>query len=276
MALPLGSAKPDVLVLRIVSAAVLAPVAIAAVWLGGAYLAVVALSAAAAMGWEWSRMTRGGRFGLPGTIVVATEVIGVGAAALGSPAVGVALVLAGTGVAALASAASSASSRIWLALGALWIGLPSIALLWIAGDPQVGRATILWLLALVWAVDSAAFVVGKLVGGPALAPRWSPKKTWSGAVGGVAAAAVVGMACGKILGYSIVSSVVWTSLGLSVVEQMGDLAESAAKRRFGVKDASTLIPGHGGFLDRLDGMLAVLAVTAIMVLVYGKSPLAWG
>jgi len=275
MALPLGSAKPDVLVLRIVSAAVLAPVAVGAVWLGGAYLAVVALAAAAVMGWEWGRMTQGGRFGLPGAVVVGSEVVGVGAAALEHPGIGVALVLAGAGVAALASVAIAAGSRIWLALGALWIGLPSIALVWIASDPQFGRVTILWLLALVWAIDSAAFVVGKLVGGPALAPRWSPKKTWSGALGGAAAAALVGAMCAKILDVSASYTVVLVSLGLSVVEQMGDLAESAAKRRFGVKDASALIPGHGGFLDRLDGMLAVLAVTAIMVLLYGRSPLAW-
>jgi len=166
-------------------------------------------------------------------------------------------------------------ARIWAAVGTVWIGAPCVALLWLAADPQAGRATIVWIFALVWATDSAAYLVGRQVGGPRLAPRWSPKKTWSGAVGGIAAAGAVGVITANILGISMLSPVSWISLGLSVAAQLGDLAESAAKRRFGVKDMSGLIPGHGGLLDRLDGMLSALAAAAILTLARGASPVMW-
>jgi phosphatidate cytidylyltransferase len=276
MAPPLGSARPNVLFLRVVSAAVLAPTAIAAAWFGGASLAALTLVAAALMGWEWARLTQDGRLGAFGVLVVATEIAGVGAAAFGFPRAGTLLVLAGAFIAAAVPQGIATGTRVWTAMGVLWIGIPSIALLWIASDPELGRATVLWLFPLVWAIDSAAYVAGRTIGGPRLAPRWSPKKTWSGAAGGIAAAAAVGAIAARVLGISVLSPVLWTSLGLAVVEQLGDLAESAAKRRFGVKDTSGLIPGHGGFLDRLDGMLAVLAVTALLMLLRGRSPLAWG
>jgi phosphatidate cytidylyltransferase len=128
---------------------------------------------------------------------------------------------------------------------------------------------------LVWATDSAAYLVGRWVGGPRLAPRWSPKKTWSGAIGGIAAAGLVGAITAKMLGISMLSPVFWVSMGLSVLAQFGDLAESAAKRHFGVKDSSGLIPGHGGLLDRLDGMLTALVAAAILALARGASPVMW-
>jgi phosphatidate cytidylyltransferase len=108
-----------------------------------------------------------------------------------------------------------------------------------------------------------------------LAPRWSPKKTWSGALAGLIAAGLVGAITANILGISMLSPLSWISMALSVAAQLGDLAESAAKRRFGVKDASGLIPGHGGLLDRLDGLLAGLAATAILSLARGASPVMW-
>lgn len=275
MAHPLGSAEPNVLLLRFLSAAILAPVAVAAAWLGGAFLAALTLTAAALMGWEWGRLTRGGRSEPPVFYVVATELAGVGAAALGYPLLALALILAGSAAGMLLPPRDGSSARIWAALGTLWIGAPCVALLWLGGDAGTGRITVLWLFALVWATDSGAYLVGRLVGGPRLAPRWSPKKTWSGALGGLAAAGAVGAIVAKVLGVSALSPVFWVSLGLSVAEQMGDLAESAAKRRFGVKDTSGLIPGHGGVLDRLDGMLAVLAATAALALAGGASPVTW-
>jgi len=171
--------------------------------------------------------------------------------------------------------AEGRASAPWAALGALWIGFPSVALIWLAADPATGRATVLWLLAVVWATDTAAYFVGRAVGGPKIAPRWSPKKTWSGALGGLAAAVVVGLVTGQIIGGNGVSRLLWVSPIVSVASQLGDLGESLAKRHFGVKDASGLIPGHGGFLDRLDGMLAALAAVAALVLATGASPVAW-
>lgn len=274
MALPLGAGKPDALVLRILSAAILAPLAVLAAWLGGPLLAALTILAAALMGWEWGRLTDRGRFGAMGALIAGTEVIVAGVAALGWPVAALAVLAAGS-VARLVRPAADAGATLWAGIGTFWIGASCVALLWLAADPTTGRATVLWVFALVWATYSAAYVIGRWAGGPRLAPRWSPKKTWSGALGGVAAAGVVGAITANMLGISMLSPVSWVSMGLSAAAQCGDLAESAAKRRFGVKDTSGLIPGHGGMLDRLDGLLAALTVAAILTLAYGASPVVW-
>lgn len=274
-ALPLGRASPDALALRVASAAILAPAALAAAWFGPTWLSIAAMLAAAVMGWEWGRLCSGGRFGPIGIIVVASEVAGLAAAAAGLPLVG--LTLLGSGAAAVLALGSQRDGGAagWSAFGVLWIGVPCVGLVWLAQDPATGRATVLWIFALVWATDVAGYVVGRAVGGPRLAPHWSPHKTWSGFLGGIAAAGVVGLGAERLLGAPLLSPIFWASLGLAVVEQLGDLAESVAKRRFGVKDASRLIPGHGGFLDRLDGMLAVAAAASGAALLGGGSVLAW-
>jgi phosphatidate cytidylyltransferase len=266
--------KRDALTLRILSAAILAPLGVLAAWLGGTLLAGLTILAAALMGWEWGRLTDHGRFGARGMLIAATEAAGAGLAALGWPGAGIGVVVAGA-AARLIWPTGQAGANLWAAIGMLWIGAPCVALLWLASDLAAGRATLLWLFALVWATDTAAYIVGRWVGGPRLAPRWSPKKTWSGALAGLVAAGLVGVITANILGISMVSPVSWVSMGLSVAAQFGDLAESAAKRRFGVKDASGLIPGHGGLLDRLDGLLAALTVAAILTLACGASPVVW-
>jgi phosphatidate cytidylyltransferase len=274
MALPLDASKPDALVLRIVSAAILAPLAVLAAWWGGPPLVGLTVLAAALMGWEWGRLTDHGRFGPTGMLVALTDGVGAGLAALGWPTAAIGVLAAGA-VARLVWPTGRPGHRVWGAVGTFWIGAPCVALLWLASDPTFGRATILWLFTLVWATDSAAYLVGRWVGGPRLAPRWSPKKTWSGAIGGIAAAGLVGAITAKMLGISMLSPVFWVSMGLSVLAQFGDLAESAAKRHFGVKNSSGLIPGHGGLLDRLDGMLTALVAAAILALARGASPVMW-
>jgi phosphatidate cytidylyltransferase len=274
MAQSLDASKSGALRLRILSAAVLAPLAIAAAWFGGPLLAVVTLLAATLMGWEWGRLTDRGRFAARGALVMATEVAGVGVAALGWPALALGVLAVGA-IARVAWRGSDGNADLWAGAGTLWIGVACVALLALDADSATGRSAVLWLFAVVWVTDSAAYLVGRWAGGPRLAPRWSPKKTWSGALGGVLAAGLVGAITAKMLGYSMVSPVMWLSMGLSVAVQAGDLAESAAKRRFGVKDTSGLIPGHGGLLDRLDGMLAALVLAAILDLARGASPVMW-
>jgi phosphatidate cytidylyltransferase len=163
----------------------------------------------------------------------------------------------------------------WTAFGALWVALPCVCLLWLARDGLAGRPTLLWLLAVVWATDIGAYAAGRTFGGPRLAPRWSPNKTWTGLLGGIVCAALTGWATAAWLGISPAAPLAGVSAGLAIVEQFGDLAESVAKRRFGVKDSSGLIPGHGGLLDRLDGLLAVIPVVALLTLIGGRSLLAW-
>jgi phosphatidate cytidylyltransferase len=134
---------------------------------------------------------------------------------------------------------------------------------------------LLWVLALVWATDTGAYIAGRRIGGAKLAPRISPNKTWSGLGGGIAAAALVGAVAALWLGTSSVWLLLGVSAALAIVEQVGDLAESAFKRRFGVKDSSDIIPGHGGVLDRVDGLLAVIVAVAGLSLAGGGSVLLW-
>jgi phosphatidate cytidylyltransferase len=185
------------------------------------------------------------------------------------------MAVAGAGLVLLAARKTKDADPQWTAFGAIWVALPCVCLLWLARGGPAGRLTLLWLLAVVWATDIGAYAAGRTFGGPRLAPRWSPSKTWSGLAGGIVCAALTGWATAAWLGISPAVPLAAISAGLAIVEQFGDLAESVAKRRFGVKDSSGLIPGHGGLLDRLDGLLAVIPVAALLTLIGGRSLLAW-
>ena len=154
--------------------------------------------------------------------------------------------------------------RRLLVIGALYISPAVVALIWLRAQPN-GHRWVLLLAAVVWGGDVGAYLVGRLVGGPRLAPAISPGKTWSGAAGGTLIAVLAGMAAWP----ERLALVAPVALLLSVTAQAGDLLESAIKRRFGVKDSGRLIPGHGGLLDRLDGVLTAAPVAAIILLVFG-------
>ena len=259
---------------RLGSALILIPVALVAVVLGAPYFDALVAAAAGLMAWEWVRLCSGGRLPAAGVLAIAVAVAATVAVsflpvwqAVSIVAVGAALV--GT------LAALTGGAPLWLALGTLYAGLPCVAILWLRAAPATGLETLLWLLVLVWAIDSGAYAVGRAVGGPKLAPVISPKKTWAGLAGGVAAA----MAVGAVAGFLIDGASPWVlaaaSLVLALVEQAGDLGESALKRRFGAKDSSGLIPGHGGVLDRVDGLVAVILAVALASAVTGESVVAW-
>jgi phosphatidate cytidylyltransferase len=243
-------------------------------------LHLVTAAAAAVMGWEWGRLcqragshTRAAvvfRIVLVGAVIAPVATASVADAGL---AVGLSLLAAGA-VYGMAGRVAGVEP-VWAALGTLWVALPSVAFLWLAGEKAGGRTTLFWVLATVWATDIGAFAFGYLLGGPRLAPRWSPRKTWAGLAGGILCAALTGAATARLLGSASIVSLTLLSAGLAVVEQLGDLAESMAKRRFGVKDSGGLIPGHGGLLDRLDGLLAVLPTVALLTLIGGRKVLAW-
>jgi phosphatidate cytidylyltransferase len=131
-------------------------------------------------------------------------------------------------------------------------------------DPDYGFVAIVFLFSVVWVTDVMAYVVGRLVGGPKLAPRLSPNKTWSGAVGGAFAAVVAGIATARAAGQDSWMMIALVVLGLSICSQAGDIFESRLKRRHGAKDASQLIPGHGGLMDRLDGFVAAALAAALL------------
>jgi phosphatidate cytidylyltransferase len=144
-----------------------------------------------------------------------------------------------------------------------------VALLWLRHQPASGRETVLWIVMVVWATDIGAYFLGKFAGGVKLAPRISPGKTWSGLIGGMCWAAVASAAMGLAFEQGATFGLAAIGVVLAIVAQMGDLLESAAKRDAGVKDSGYLIPGHGGLLDRIDGLVAVLVVVALARLIIG-------
>jgi len=148
------------------------------------------------------------------------------------------------------------------------VGLPAISLLWLRSNEPYGFAAVVLVFAIVWCSDIGAYAAGRLIGGPRLWPKISPNKTWAGLIGGLAA----GTAAAAIVAPLFVAEasplrLALTGLGLSMVAQAGDLAESALKRLFGLKDASDLIPGHGGFMDRMDSIVAVAVAAALFAFV---------
>ena len=166
-------------------------------------------------------------------------------------------------------------SPLWLSAGALYIGLPVLALMWLRTEPALGRETLFWLLGLVWVTDTGAFLFGKAIGGPKLAPGISPNKTIAGLIGGFLCACGWGLAAGYATELLAPVSLFVLSGALALVSQAGDLAESRIKRHFGVKDSGGLIPGHGGMFDRLDGLLAVAPVVAVLYQFGGGNLLQW-
>jgi len=204
---------------RVVSAVILGPLVLAAVWIGFPWIDLVAAIAAPLMIGEWLRLTRR------------------------RPVARIALVV--YSIAAV------------------------LALLWLRHQPIYGRETILWIVACVWATDIGAYFVGSYAGGARLAPSISPSKTWSGLVGGASGAAVVSALFGLALNAGETVTLALTGVGIALVAQAGDLLESAQKRRAGVKDSGRLIPGHGGILDRIDGLIAALLFIALIRLATG-------
>lgn len=170
--------------------------------------------------------------------------------------------------AALYAAAGGGRPGRWTAEGLLYATL-SVGALLVVRRGEIGEAFSFFLIATVWVTDIAAYFVGRRFGGPKLWSRISPKKTWSGAIGGLAAGALAGLGAAAFYGRE--GLLVWFGLAvvLSVVSQVGDLAESAVKRRFGVKDSGSLIPGHGGMMDRVDGLVAAAVAAALLGLLLG-------
>jgi len=259
--------------LRLASALVLIPVALAAVYYGGIAMTALVLVFAMAMSFEWHRMI--GERPFDAVHLVKSAVLAAVVLATGFDFEREALLLlaASAPLAFLASRIWGRPAR-WSALGMIYIGLPCAALLWLRVHHQDGLAMLIWVLATVWLADTGAYFAGRSIGGPKLAPRLSPNKTWAGLIGGIATAAAGGAAAAWYTGYVAPMLAFAASAMLALVAEMGDLAESAAKRHFGVKDTGTLIPGHGGALDRLDSMLFA-APAAVLILSLAQGGEVW-
>lgn len=262
-----GQGKPpgkSSLGLRILSALVMIPVALLLFYLGGWVLAAVLLIVGILMYHEWLGMT-GGEFLVTGSVLAMGLLATLALVVLGRMDVAWLVALA-TVPATAAAAAARGRSAPWAAAGALYVIGPLVAILWLRVHHPQGLAFAYWLLAVVWATDTGAYLVGSRLGGPRLAPRISPRKTWSGLFGGMLVAALVAAVLGSVLGLALEPlALALLGAALAAWSQMGDLTESAVKRRFGVKDSGSIIPGHGGILDRVDGLVFAAPAVALIL-----------
>ena len=261
-------AGPSNLQLRVVSAIVLIVAVLALTWAGGIWYRLLSAAIAGAVLYEWLTMSlpageRAHRVLLSALLAVVLVLLVIGSAA--------SLLLALLGVAVVVAAIHAAwlKTGFWPVAGLAYAGLCGVSLAFLRGDDVFGIYATLFLFAVVWATDIFAYFVGRAVGGPKLAPSISPGKTWSGAVGGAVFAVVAGALVAHYGGFTwSLGAIVAVTLLLSVISQVGDLFESRLKRLFSVKDSSQLIPGHGGVMDRVDGLaaaaLALFIVGAII------------
>jgi phosphatidate cytidylyltransferase len=269
------AAAPGGLCTRVASAAVMAPVTLLAVYAGAPIFPLFVAALAALLAWEWELLCGSRRFGASGMALVLALLLATAAAGAGRFDLAAILLMIGTGTVFAVALASRRPSPTWTAAGVPYIGIACIALIWLRADADFGRISLFWLLAVVWATDIGAYATGRTAGGPRLAPRISPNKTWSGFLGGTAAAAAGGGALAVAAGLPGPLWVAAVSAVVSIAAQSGDLAESVFKRHFGVKDTSRLIPGHGGLLDRLDSIHLAAPVVALLIWVAGSNVLTW-
>lgn len=260
---------------RLASGVALGVVAGAVLWIGGALTALLVAVAGAAMGWEFRTILGGpgARFSardLPTPIAFAAAPLA--AHVFGAP-IGFAVLGALLAVTLLVD--RGRPSPLFAAGGLLLIGAALIAFVFLRDQPRFGFEAVLWLVLVVMGTDIGGYFAGRMIGGPRLAPTLSPGKTWSGLAGGLALAAALGAVFSWGTTGTYAEEVCVVSVVAAFVAVAGDLAESGLKRRFGVKDASRLIPGHGGALDRLDGLMAAAIVAALVTFVRGKEVFVW-
>ena len=273
---PKGAASRSDLAVRIASALVLAPLAILAAYLPSRYPLVGSwlfgafwLIAAIGVWWEWNALVSGPGnrllFILGATALTLAMIIAeFGAARTRTPILIIALGALAIGVFA------RADRRTWAVGGLLYAGAVLTAPIVLRRDPEWGFIATLLLFAIVWATDIFGYFAGRALGGRKLWPKISPHKTWAGAIGGTSGATLVAAVAASLAGLQNIFTIALVALVLSIVAQAGDLFESAVKRQFGAKDASHLIPGHGGFMDRIDGFVAAATAAASFGILRGS------
>jgi phosphatidate cytidylyltransferase len=252
------------LVTRIASAIVLVPLAIAAAYVGGWYWAALVTLCAIGLFVEWLTVT--GASGNAPLMVTGAAILAVSTPFLALREVDIALLMLALGVVAVAFRASA--PRSWAIAGFLYAAAALVASIVVRLDAREGFVALVFILLVVWCTDIGGYFAGRAIGGPKLWPRVSPNKTWAGAFGGFIASLIV--AAGFAMnGFGRIGPLLMIAAALSVASQLGDLFESAIKRRFGVKDSGHIIPGHGGLMDRLDGYVAAVVLAAIFGILRG-------
>jgi len=247
---------------RVISGVIMAVVALVAVAAVPGVFALLIGVGVAVLAWEWVCLTNV-RFGATGFILAALVIGVVALAFLGWPGPAILAAVVGSAIVLVTARLDGRNRPFWAAVGALYIGIPATALIWLRGVDAGGQHLMVWLLLTVWATDIGAFFAGRLIGGPRLAPRISPKKTWAGLMGAIISAGLLGWGVGAVDPGAPAAGALAAAGGiLAVIAQAGDLGESWVKRRFDAKDSSQLIPGHGGVFDRVDGLLAAAVALA--------------
>lgn len=255
---------------RLASAVLMAALALGSVLASVWTFVALVIAAGIIVAWEWGRLVR--KAGFDAIAGIQSAAIGAVAVAIALSRPGLALIaailaLAGTGILGFSSATLG-----WSLLGIAYSVLPAWSMVWLRSDPTLGATALLYLLVVAWTTDTASYAGGKLIGGPKLAPKISPQKTWSGLLAGTFAPALIGYAFALFLKDTSGWRLALVSVVIAAVCQIGDLSESTLKRRFGAKDMSNLIPGHGGLLDRIDGLLIAAIAVALIALRDSANP----
>lgn len=222
--------------------------------------AILVVLVALIVSWEWGRLVHGTEAGIVVAVLACTAALAGILATFGF--VGLALLALPIG-AILATLLSLGRNSAFSALGVFYTGLPAVALIWLRSDASLGLLAVIFLIVIVITADTAGFVAGRLLGGARLWRRVSPNKTWAGLLGALIASAIVGALFWFAVPDASAVRLAVTGAVLALVAQAGDLAESALKRRFGAKDTSSIIPGHGGVMDRIDGLVAAASAVGI-------------
>ncbi len=250
--------------IRVAAALVLAPLAIAAAYAGSWWWIAPVTLLAIGLFVEWLTVVGSARE----KSVVAAGVVALAVAGLCLGFARVELALAALALGVAATALLSVRQRRWTSAGFLYAGAAQMASVLVRFDTATGFIALVFVLLIVWVTDIGGYFAGRGIGGAKLWPRVSPNKTWAGAIGGFAASLVVALGFAA-LGLGRSWPLLMLAAVLSVVAQLGDLFESAVKRRFGVKDSSHIIPGHGGLMDRFDGYIAAIVLASIFGLLRG-------
>jgi phosphatidate cytidylyltransferase len=251
--------------IRTLSSAILIPAILLDVWLGDTWFHLLVALLAVMMAHEWTNIVHdrsSSQFALHAAAALCGAFLPLSLDWSGTIAVIAVIAL----MSALLAVAQKRTLRLWVLAGVPYVGLPAMAFVILRGESEAGMLTIMWLFAVVWAADISAYFAGRLLGGPRLAPKISPKKTWAGLWGAIAGGIVVGIAVAYAAGSANIPLAAALGGVIAIVEQSGDLFESALKRHYGVKDSGRLIPGHGGVLDRVDGLVAATLFLALIVM----------
>jgi phosphatidate cytidylyltransferase len=246
------------LVMRVIVALVLAPLSIAIAYAGGWLWTVLVTLAAIGLYVEW--LTIIGAAGERRVVASGVAALAIAGLCLATGQIDASLVTLALGLAGVAMLSSA--QPIWTGCGFFYAAAAQVASVLVRLDQVYGFVALILILLVVWATDIGGYFAGRGIGGPKLWPRVSPRKTWAGAIGGFVASLLVASGFAA-LGQGKTVPLLLLGAALSIVSQLGDLFESAVKRRFGVKDSSHIIPGHGGLLDRLDGFVAAVVMAAI-------------